>query len=236
MTPRPTASPVPARAPRGPQLGHLRQAGLDLDLGGDNALLTGDIGSGKSTLVDAITTLLVPAQKIAFNKAAGAEIRERTLRSYVLGHYKSERNEARRGEAGGAEGPQQLLGDPRRFRNAGYDETVTLAQVFWFKEVQASRRGSSWSRTRELSIAEHFAGFGSDIAQLRKRLRAAQRRGLSTRSRPMAVLPPPPRHRQRAGAGPVPPDRVDEVCRRPDRLRARPHAGAVRGRRSASST
>ena len=66
-----------------------------LDLGGDNALLTGDIGSGKSTLVDAITTLLVPAQRIAYNKAAGAEARERTLRSYVLGHYKSERGETR---------------------------------------------------------------------------------------------------------------------------------------------
>src|SRR5258705_7606939 len=65
-----------------------------LDLGGDNALLTGDIGSGKSTLVDGITSLLVPAQKIAFNKAAGAEARERDLRSYVLGHYKSERGEA----------------------------------------------------------------------------------------------------------------------------------------------
>ncbi len=61
---------------------------------GRNALLTGDIGSGKSTLVDAVTTLLVPSQRIAYNKAAGAEARERTLRSYVLGHYKSERNEA----------------------------------------------------------------------------------------------------------------------------------------------
>ena len=61
---------------------------------GDNALLTGDIGSGKSTLVDAVTTLLVPAQRIAYNKAAGAEARERTLRSYVLGHYKSERSES----------------------------------------------------------------------------------------------------------------------------------------------
>ena len=30
------------------------------DLDGRNGLLTGDIGSGKSTLVDAITTLLVP--------------------------------------------------------------------------------------------------------------------------------------------------------------------------------
>lgn len=61
--------------------------------GGRNALLTGDIGSGKSTLVDAVTTLLVPAQRIAYHKAAGADSRERTLRSYVLGHYKSERNE-----------------------------------------------------------------------------------------------------------------------------------------------
>jgi len=31
---------------------------------GDNALVTGDIGSGKSTLVDALTTLLVPPQKL----------------------------------------------------------------------------------------------------------------------------------------------------------------------------
>ena len=65
-----------------------------LDLKGDNTLLTGDIGSGKSTLVDAITTLLVPAQKVSYNKAAGADARERDLKSYVLGHYKSERAEA----------------------------------------------------------------------------------------------------------------------------------------------
>ncbi len=51
------------------------------ELDGRNGLLTGDIGSGKSTLVDAVTTLLVPAQRIAYNKAAGAETRERSLRS-----------------------------------------------------------------------------------------------------------------------------------------------------------
>src|SRR5208337_144921 len=62
------------------------------DVDGRNALLTGDIGSGKSTLVDAVTTLLLPANRISYNKAAGAETRERSLRSYVLGYYKSERN------------------------------------------------------------------------------------------------------------------------------------------------
>src|SRR5690606_17450772 len=61
---------------------------------GENSLVTGDIGSGKSTLVDALTTLLVPANRITYNKAAGADTRERTLRSYVLGHYKSERADA----------------------------------------------------------------------------------------------------------------------------------------------
>ncbi len=44
-----------------------------LTLAGRNGLLTGDIGSGKSTLVDAITTLLVPAHRVAYNKAAGAD-------------------------------------------------------------------------------------------------------------------------------------------------------------------
>ena len=74
--------------------GTFHQRVWSLDLQGRNSLLTGDIGSGKSTLVDALTTLLVPAHRVAYNKAAGADAKERTLRSYVLGHYKSERNAA----------------------------------------------------------------------------------------------------------------------------------------------
>jgi uncharacterized protein YPO0396 len=58
-----------------------------LHAGGDTSLLTGDIGSGKSTIVDALTTLLVAPQRAAYNKAAGAETRERTARSYFFGHY-----------------------------------------------------------------------------------------------------------------------------------------------------
>ena len=144
-----------------------------LQLDGRNGLLTGDIGSGKSTLVDAITTLLVPAQRIAYNKAAGADSKERTLRSYVLGHYKSERNEVT-----GTAKPVSLrdhnsysviLGT---FHNAGYDQTVTLAQVFWMKEAQGQPARFFVGAERDLSIAADFAHFGSDIAQLRKKLRA----------------------------------------------------------------
>ena len=145
-----------------------------LQLGGRNALLTGDIGSGKSTLVDAVTTLLVPAQRIAYNKAAGADARERSLRSYVLGHYKSERN-----EISGSARPVALrthnsysviLGV---FHNAGYDQTVTLAQVFWLKDPQGQPARFFAVAERDASIAADFAQFGADIANLRKRLRGA---------------------------------------------------------------
>jgi uncharacterized protein YPO0396 len=146
-----------------------------LELGGNNALLTGDIGSGKSTLVDAVTTLLVPAHRIAYNKAAGAETRERDLRSYVLGHYKSERS-----EAGTSAKPVALrtinsysviLG---RFRNEGYGEHVTLAQVFWFRESHGQPDRFFVVADRPLAIVEHFSSFGKDIAALKKRLRKMQ--------------------------------------------------------------
>jgi predicted ATP-binding protein involved in virulence len=42
-----------------------------LPCGRANTLLTGDIGAGKSTVVDALTTLLVPHQRITYNRAAG---------------------------------------------------------------------------------------------------------------------------------------------------------------------
>jgi len=58
-----------------------------LNMNGDNALLTGEIGSGKSTIVDAITTLFLSPGKIVYNKAAGASAKERSLYSYVTGEY-----------------------------------------------------------------------------------------------------------------------------------------------------
>ncbi len=141
---------------------------------GRNALLTGDIGSGKSTLVDAVTTLLVPAHRVAYNKAAGADARERTLRSYVLGHYK-----AARSDLGGAGRPVALRGPNSYsvilavFHNAGYDQTVTLAQVFWLKDPAGQPLRLYALAEKALSIAGDFADFGTDIVKLRKRLRAA---------------------------------------------------------------
>lgn len=145
------------------------------DLDGRNALLTGDIGSGKSTIVDAVTTLLVPSHRISYNKAAGAGARERSLRSYVAGHYKSERDEAtgttrhvglrERGTY------SVVLG---RFSNRGFDQEVTLAQVFWLAPGQSGQPDRFFvTADRPLTITEDFAGFGGDVAALRRRLREA---------------------------------------------------------------
>jgi uncharacterized protein YPO0396 len=147
-----------------------------LEANGENTLLTGDIGSGKSTIVDAVTTLLLPSQAISYNKAAGADTRERSLRSYVLGFYKTERSEVT-----GSTKPVALRDGTRYsvllgvFRNEGYDATVTLAQVFHLRSADAAGQPDRFYVTadRQLTVAEDFAGFGTDIAALRKRLRGS---------------------------------------------------------------
>jgi uncharacterized protein YPO0396 len=141
------------------------------EVGGRNALLTGDIGSGKSTLVDAVTTLLLPAHKISYNRAAGADTRERDLRSYVEGHFKAERNETT-----GASRPVGLR-DARHFSvilgvfaNVDFDTTVTLAQVFRTRDGTQPERFFAVAET-PLSITANFSDFGSDLTGLKRRLR-----------------------------------------------------------------
>lgn len=143
-----------------------------LELGNLNGLLTGDIGSGKSTLVDAVTTLLVPAHRVAYNKAAGADKRERSLRSYVQGYYKSERNDM------GRTAKSVALRDHNSFsvilgvfKNRGYLQEVTLAQVFWTNEAKGQPERFYLVSDRVLSIASDFSDFGPDIIRLKKRLR-----------------------------------------------------------------
>jgi len=147
----------------------------ELSLNGLNGLLTGDIGSGKSTLVDAVTTLLVPANKVLYNKAAGAEYKERSLRSYVQGYFKSERSD------GGYSAKPVALRDRNSysvilgtFYNEGYGHYVTLAQVFWQKETTGQPSRFYIVADRELSIKDHFSNFGSDISRLKKELKTLE--------------------------------------------------------------
>lgn len=56
---------------------------------GNNSLLTGANGSGKTTFIDALLTLMVPVKKDRFyNQSSGVEKKgDRTEESYVCGHF-----------------------------------------------------------------------------------------------------------------------------------------------------
>ncbi|MDO4561844.1 MAG: SbcC/MukB-like Walker B domain-containing protein [bacterium] len=142
---------------------------------GKNALLTGDIGSGKSTIVDAITTLLISPAKLMYNKAAGAEAKERTLRSYVEGYYKSAREEG--GSSARHVGLRKaglysvLLG---HFHNSSLNVDLTLAQVFWLDPNRTQPERLYALAERPLSIREDFSNFGTEIKGLRKKLRESR--------------------------------------------------------------
>ena len=177
------------------------------------------------------------AHRIAYNKAAGADARERTLRSYVEGHYKSERIEA----TGGSR-PVGLR-DHRHysvilgvFANDGFDETVTLAQVFHQRDRSGQPDRFFVTSPKQLSIETDFTDFGADLHDLRRRLRAGGARDPQRLPRIRPAAPPPARHPLRAGDGAVPSDRLDEVGRQPQRLRPRPHARAGRRHREGATS
>ncbi len=139
---------------------------------GHNALLTGDIGSGKSTLVDAVTTLLVPHHRIVYNKAAGAEGKERSLYSYIRGEYKSEKDDlTQAAKAVALRDDNSYTVLLAYFYNEGFDQGVTLGQVFWLKDQQRNPERFFVVAQTRLTLAEHFSGFGTDILDLKRRLR-----------------------------------------------------------------
>jgi len=139
---------------------------------GRNALLTGDIGSGKSTVVDAITALLVPPGRVSFNKAAGAGRKERDLRSYVLGYHRSQR------DVDDAMARPVALRDGRSlsvilavFTNTGYSQTVTVAQVLKMKDGRGQPDRIYLVAQRALSITDDILSAGTELTALRAGLR-----------------------------------------------------------------
>ncbi|MDR2928378.1 MAG: hypothetical protein LBV41_09320 [Cytophagaceae bacterium] len=101
---------------------------------GNNSLLTGANASGKSTLVDALLTLLVPLKKdIFYNQSSGVGKKgDRTDATYVLGHYGNQQEE------GVASTTSLRLRDKKTYSVilASFANTeqkiITLFQVRWF--------------------------------------------------------------------------------------------------------
>lgn len=140
---------------------------------GFDSLLTGNIGSGKSTLVDAVLTLLVPPKKVVYNKAAGSEGRERTINSYVLGEYKNQRSEFNNNSS-----PVYLRDENdytvllARFYNSGFETGYTLAQVFTVRKGAVER--FYVISKQDLTIKDDFQikKDDGDVYSLKKRLKS----------------------------------------------------------------
>ena len=138
---------------------------------GETSLLTGDVGSGKSTLVDALITLMVSPRKVAYNKAADSSARERTLATYVKGYYGRKRSE------GGAGKPEALRDNGHysvllaTFQDSGLNQFVTIAQFFWFQDAHSGPARFFIVASKEMSITADFSNFDKDVKLLKKRLK-----------------------------------------------------------------
>ena len=135
-----------------------------LTLGGDTSLLTGDIGSGKSTR-DADDAPHARPQDRLQGRRCDVQTHPAHLRR---GPHKPERLSRR------APAPRQLRSDTGKhysvllgiFRNEGYAETVTLAQVFQQRDSagQPYRFYDLDPRTRSRRLRR----LGSDLRDLRR--------------------------------------------------------------------
>ncbi|MES2826760.1 MAG: SbcC/MukB-like Walker B domain-containing protein [Bacteroidota bacterium] len=109
---------------------------------GNNSLLTGANASGKSTYIDALLTLIVPAKRDRFyNQSSGVEKKgDRTEETYVLGHYGNIQEE------GKSSASTQKLRDTNTYSVilASFSNTdqkqITLFQVRWFSNNELRRQ------------------------------------------------------------------------------------------------
>jgi uncharacterized protein YPO0396 len=129
---------------------------------GNNSLLTGANASGKSTYIDALLTLMVPAKKDRFyNQSSGVDKKgNRTEETYVLGHYGNIQEEGKSSTS------TQKLRDKNtysvilsHFKNTDLKQ-VTLFQVRWFNSSGELNRQFGIAHT-SLEIEKDFRDFDS---------------------------------------------------------------------------
>ena len=138
---------------------------------GETALLTGDVGSGKSTLVDALTTLLISPRKVAYNKAADSSAKERSVTSYVRGYFGQKRDSEGMGQPDSLRDTNHYSVLLATFKDQDLSQYITLAQFFWFQDAQRLPARFYVVADKEMWIAQDFSKFERDIRVLKKRLR-----------------------------------------------------------------
>ncbi len=124
---------------------------------GQTAVLTGANGSGKSTVVDALLTLLIESRQRNYNLASGANSgRERSERTYVRGQYSRSRGDST------LEAKANTLRDNQShsillavFYDASQNRFVTLTQILWISNVDRVEK-RFYVASCDLCIEKHF--------------------------------------------------------------------------------
>ncbi len=136
---------------------------------GRTSMITGRNGSGKSTIVDALLTLLVPNRVRNYNVASSqAGSRERNEKDYVLGAH-SEIHDSITGQ-----GRKETLRNPgetytvllAHFYNEAYKTDVSLVQVLWCLPSGKIEKIHIVEK-RKLTIEENFNDL-TDIDNIRR--------------------------------------------------------------------
>ena len=139
---------------------------------GCDTFVTGSVGAGKSTIVDALATLFVPTSKLVYNRAAGADRGERKLETYLRGTYSTQAD-----DAGASSKPVSLRSTAHvsavlaHFRDDASDTDTTFAQVFYFTGTGTVGRIYAVA-DKQVSVEALLAGAKSDTRRLHAMIRA----------------------------------------------------------------
>ncbi|WP_081697544.1 ATP-binding protein [Marinobacter sp. ES-1] len=140
----------------------------------EGTLITGDNGSGKSTFVDGLMALLLPAGRATFNVAAAQGDRtDRSLLSYMRGSFGAAHEGS--GTRVKSKREKAVVTGLRALYRADDDSVITLAALFW--ATQASNSLSEVKRVyavsrRNLELKELLEAFGEgSVTALKQMLR-----------------------------------------------------------------
>jgi uncharacterized protein YPO0396 len=128
--------------------------------------ITGENRAGKSTVLDAVVTLLTPNRKRLYNAASGSEkSSERNEKSYIKGAYNQ-------GEEGAVKYLRPDEGDYSVligcFRTKNSNRVICLAQVLWLHDEKVSK---FFVVSQKALTIDEFKG-ASNISLLKKQLKA----------------------------------------------------------------